>query len=107
MEAIIFDVDGTLWDAKDEIVYSWNKALEGWPSVKKRRAEFSLRRRYKILRAHKFSSREAPRSRFDERAPLCKITAEAYKSGKAASLRLGFIKQLRADIFIVKAVEPF
>ena len=33
MEAIIFDVDGTLWDAKDEIVYSWNKALEGWPSV--------------------------------------------------------------------------
>ena len=36
MEAIIFDVDGTLWDAKDEIVYSWNKALEGWPSVKKR-----------------------------------------------------------------------
>ena len=33
MEAIIFDVDGTLWDAKDEIVYSWNKALEKWPQI--------------------------------------------------------------------------
>lgn len=28
MEAIIFDVDGTLWDAKDEIVYSWNIAIK-------------------------------------------------------------------------------
>lgn len=28
MEAIIFDVDGTLWDAKDEIVYSWNVAIK-------------------------------------------------------------------------------
>ena len=36
MEAIIFDVDGTLWDAKDEIVYSWNLALEGWPQITKR-----------------------------------------------------------------------
>lgn len=36
MEAIIFDVDGTLWDATDEIVYSWNQALEGWPSIQKR-----------------------------------------------------------------------
>ena len=36
MEAIIFDVDGTLWDAKDEIVYSWNKALEGWPQIGRR-----------------------------------------------------------------------
>ena len=28
MEAIIFDVDGTLWDSTDEVAVSWNKALD-------------------------------------------------------------------------------
>lgn len=27
MEAVIFDVDGTLWDSTDEVAVSWNKAL--------------------------------------------------------------------------------
>lgn len=35
MEAIIFDVDGTLWDAKDEIVYSWNMAIKEHGGVDK------------------------------------------------------------------------
>ena len=28
MDAIIFDMDGTMWDAVDEIVHSWNTVLE-------------------------------------------------------------------------------
>lgn len=35
MEAVIFDIDGTLWDAKDEIVYSWNIAIKEHGGVDK------------------------------------------------------------------------
>lgn len=28
LDSIIFDLDGTLWDATDAVCYSWNKALE-------------------------------------------------------------------------------
>ena len=28
MEAIIFDVDGTLWDSTEEVAVSWNEALK-------------------------------------------------------------------------------
>lgn len=28
-KAVIFDMDGTLWDSVDEIVESWNKDLSG------------------------------------------------------------------------------
>ena len=30
IDSIIFDLDGTLWDATDIIVESWNKALKDW-----------------------------------------------------------------------------
>lgn len=40
--SIIFDVDGTLWDAVDEIADSWNLALERHPKVKIRMTGESL-----------------------------------------------------------------
>lgn len=36
MEALIFDVDGTLWDSTEEVAFAWNQALEKWPGIKKR-----------------------------------------------------------------------
>ena len=32
-KGIIFDMDGTLWDSVDEIVYSWNEALRAFPEA--------------------------------------------------------------------------
>lgn len=35
MKAIIFDVDGTLWDSTDEVAVSWNQVLEKHPTINK------------------------------------------------------------------------
>lgn len=31
--AVIFDMDGTLWDASAQIVLSWNKTIDGFPQI--------------------------------------------------------------------------
>ena len=36
MEAIIFDVDGTLWDSTEEVAVSWNRTLEEHSQLNKR-----------------------------------------------------------------------
>ena len=32
-DSVLFDLDGTLWDATQAISYSWAKALEGEPDI--------------------------------------------------------------------------
>lgn len=34
VDSIIFDLDGTLWDAKDNVIKSWNETLKNYSEVK-------------------------------------------------------------------------
>ena len=43
MEAIIFDVDGTLWDSTKEVAVAWNDALEKETKVKRRVTQEELK----------------------------------------------------------------
>ncbi|TFE02262.1 HAD family hydrolase [Jeotgalibacillus salarius] len=36
MDSIIFDLDGTLWDPRETVLTSWNKAIEDYPKVDKK-----------------------------------------------------------------------
>ena len=31
--AVIFDMDGTLWDASSQIVISWNRTIDRFPQI--------------------------------------------------------------------------
>lgn len=35
IDSIIFDLDGTLWDASEEVCAAWNKVLERYQNIKK------------------------------------------------------------------------
>jgi len=35
MDSIIFDLDGTLWDPRETVLTSWNKALKEFPEINK------------------------------------------------------------------------
>ena len=36
LEAVLFDLDGTLWDASEEILLAWNEALKKCPNSLKK-----------------------------------------------------------------------
>lgn len=36
MDAVIFDVDGTLWDSTDEVAVSWNEVLREETDLERR-----------------------------------------------------------------------
>lgn len=46
MEAIIFDVDGTLWDSTKEVAVAWNDALEKETKVKRRVTQEELKKEF-------------------------------------------------------------
>lgn len=46
MEAIIFDVDGTLWDSTQEVAVAWNDALEKETKVKRRVTQEELKKEF-------------------------------------------------------------
>lgn len=46
MEAIIFDVDGTLWDSTKEVEVAWNDALEKETKVKRRVTQEELKKEF-------------------------------------------------------------
>ena len=53
-KGVIFDLDGTLWDAADQIVVSWNQTILRFPEVRevltrKRLEEAGLTQRAKVI----------------------------------------------------------
>ena len=46
MDAVIFDVDGTLWDSTDEVAVSWNEVLREETDLERRVTSEELKKEF-------------------------------------------------------------
>ena len=46
MDAVIFDVDGTLWDSTDEVAASWNEVLREETDLERRVTSEELKKEF-------------------------------------------------------------
>lgn len=107
-KGILFDVDGTLWDASAEVAAAWNRALERFPEIKKRLTAADMRGLMGRTMADIFRSvaPEAGAERVEEIGAACCREEELGLRRHGGSLfpqereTLGFLAE-RYPLFIV------